>query len=104
LKPRFEPSAQDFLDAQRNVLEYRSLFDHILDEVRQLFLDPTVDGVDKQVYPVPHSPDLFYRILWGQSFRGRSFWYIYLADYEADTLFVYNIGEAGLEAPFLSRR
>jgi hypothetical protein len=95
LKPRFEPSAQDFLDAQRNVLEYRSLFDHILDEV---------DGVDKQVYPVPHSPDLFYRILWGQSFRGRSFWYIYLADYEADTLFVYNIGEAGLEAPFLSRR
>lgn len=104
MKPIFEPSAQDFLDAQLSDLDFRGLFDHILDEVRQLFLDPTVDGQNKLVYPLPYAPNRSYRILWGQPYQGRSFWYIYDPDYEADLLRIYNIGHAGLEDPFLSRR
>ena len=105
MKPRFEPSAQDFLDAQQGVSDFKGLFDHILDEVRQLFLDPTVDGENKLVFPAqPYIPDQAYRIFWGRRYQGRAFWYIYQQDYDADVLYIFNIGEAGIEEPFLSRR
>jgi hypothetical protein len=104
LKPVFDPSAEDFLDAIRRNADYRLLSDHIFDEIRQLGLDPLVDLVDKFAFPVPSDPDRFYRICWGHPVIGRSFWYIYDPDYDADTLRIINIGEAGVESPFLSRR
>jgi hypothetical protein len=104
LKPLFEPSAQDFLDSRQGGPTFRAVFDHVLDEVRQLTLDPAYDGQTKLVFELPYPSDRFYRILWGQPFRGEALWYVYEADYDADVLYIYNIGISGLETPFLSRR
>lgn len=104
MKPLFEPSAQDFLDARQSDPSFRIIFDHILDEVRQLTFDPAYDGQAKLVFELPYASARFYRILWGETFRGEALWYIYEADYDADVLRIYNIGVAGLEPPFLSRR
>lgn len=103
MKPVFAPSAKDFLDALRGEGEFRTLLDHILDEVRSLADDPYIDMIGKRLYPVP-AQDLIYRILWGKTILGRSFWYIYEPDEQADLLRIYNIGHAGLDDPFLSRR
>ena len=103
MKPFFEPSAEDFLDALRSEGEFRAFLDHILDEVRALEDDPYIDMTDKLPYRVP-SQDLVYRILWGRTIFSRSFWYIYETDKQAALLRIHNIGHAGLEEPFLSRR
>lgn len=103
MKLVFEPSAQDFLDAQRGDNEFQVILDHLLDEANSLALDPAIDGETKLAFETP-IVGLVYRIFWGRSTSGRSFWYVYEPDYDRDVLRVYNIGHAGLEAPFLSRR
>jgi hypothetical protein len=103
LKPVFDPSAEDFLDALSGEGQFRVLLDHILDELRALTYDPYIDMEEKFPYVVP-AQDLMYRILWGRPVLGRRFWYIYEAEEAAELLRIYNIGHAGLEQPFLSRR
>ena len=99
----FQPSAKLFLDALNHESDREDLLDHVFDEIRLLALNPVVNMEDKYIFPIPHSDTQFYRILFGKPILGRSFWYIYEPDDQANLLHVHNIGTAGVEKPFLSR-
>ena len=104
MKPVFEPSAQEFLDSQRAEGDFQTIFNHLLDEANRLADEPEIDGETKFAFDVPFRPRTAYRIYWGRPVIGRRFWYLYEADAEHDELRIFNIGHAGLEKPFLSRR
>jgi hypothetical protein len=104
LKALFQPSAEDFLRAQRLDLEWEALLNHIIDEVVELAMDPTVDGESRFVFPTLFGERRTYSILYGQKIMGRSFWYIYEPKYDDDLLLVHNIGDVATEPPQLSRR